>query len=157
MTLPNLAELLKVADSGVRFLIKEITIPHLYRYTRSLQVTYPTVSKKRKSVIVIFIVMEKKSQEEKNELHRRFDLRRLKTFSRKGFLTFKNILDTSALLTFIEDEDGSGEVDVLLVGAENGEVDIYSSCKFLSNRRSAVHGGASYLLSFFQLSTHDLF
>ena len=37
------------------------------------------------------------------------------------------ILDTSALLTFIEDEDGSNEVDALLVAAENGEVDIYIS------------------------------
>ena len=35
------------------------------------------------------------------------------------------ILDTSALLTYIEDEDGSDEVEKLLVKAENGEVEIY--------------------------------
>ncbi|MGD2086651.1 MAG: hypothetical protein PVH61_10740 [Candidatus Aminicenantes bacterium] len=35
------------------------------------------------------------------------------------------ILDTSALLTYIEDEDGSDEVEELLVKAENGEVEIY--------------------------------
>lgn len=34
-------------------------------------------------------------------------------------------LDTSALLTYIEDEEGSNEVEELLVRAENGEVDIY--------------------------------
>ena len=31
-------------------------------------------------------------------------------------------LDTSALLTYIEDEDGSDYVEELLVRAENGEV-----------------------------------
>jgi predicted nucleic acid-binding protein len=35
------------------------------------------------------------------------------------------IFDTSALLTYIEDEDGSDEVEKLLVEAENGEVEIY--------------------------------
>ena len=35
------------------------------------------------------------------------------------------ILDTSALLTYIEDEDGSDEVEDLLVKAENGEIEIY--------------------------------
>jgi predicted nucleic acid-binding protein len=35
------------------------------------------------------------------------------------------ILDTSALLTYIEDEEGSDEVEELLVKAENGEVEIY--------------------------------
>ena len=35
------------------------------------------------------------------------------------------ILDTSALLTYIEDEEGSEEVEELLVKAENGEVEIY--------------------------------
>jgi PIN domain nuclease of toxin-antitoxin system len=35
------------------------------------------------------------------------------------------ILDTSALLTYIEDEDGSDEVEELLVKAEKGEVEIY--------------------------------
>ncbi|MCI0474584.1 MAG: type II toxin-antitoxin system VapC family toxin [Ignavibacteria bacterium] len=35
------------------------------------------------------------------------------------------ILDTSALLTYIEDEDGADKVDALLIEAENGEADIY--------------------------------
>lgn len=35
------------------------------------------------------------------------------------------ILDTSALLTYIENEDGSDELEALLVKAENGEADIY--------------------------------
>ena len=37
------------------------------------------------------------------------------------------ILDTSALLTYIEDEDGADQVDALLAEAENKEVDIYIS------------------------------
>lgn len=37
------------------------------------------------------------------------------------------ILDTSALLTYIEDESGADEVENLLVRAEKGEVDIYVS------------------------------
>ena len=40
-------------------------------------------------------------------------------------------LDTSALLTYIEDEEGSNEVEELLVRAENGEVDIYIALSVL--------------------------
>ena len=35
------------------------------------------------------------------------------------------ILDTSALLTYIEDEEGAEFVENLLIRAENGEVVIY--------------------------------
>ena len=37
------------------------------------------------------------------------------------------ILDTSAILTYIEDEDGSDYVENLLIDAEKGIVDIYVS------------------------------
>lgn len=35
------------------------------------------------------------------------------------------ILDTSALLTYIEDEEGSDDVEKLLIKAEKGDVEIY--------------------------------
>lgn len=37
------------------------------------------------------------------------------------------ILDTSALLTYMEDEDGAADVENLLIEAEKGEVEIYIS------------------------------
>ena len=37
------------------------------------------------------------------------------------------VFDTSALFTFIEDEDGSEEIERLLVAAEKGDVDIHVS------------------------------
>lgn len=39
----------------------------------------------------------------------------------------KYVLDTSALFSFIEDEDGADEVERLLQLAENGEAEIYIS------------------------------
>ena len=51
------------------------------------------------------------------------------------------ILDTSALLTYIEDEEGADFIDDLLIKAEDGDVIIFISLYKLNRNLLYYHAG----------------